>query len=332
MNVLFVNMKVLQLTTNYPCKENPIYGIFMKEQADSLEPLGVENTIFFSNGLKSRLKVKNSGMFIHLWSALKLFVHLRRHRYDVIHCHNVHSGLILQVACGFRKGRTILSLQIDPETPGSNDNKYFEKLYKKFDALIVKKPLARQREKVTYLPNGVNTELFKPMDSRECKTKLGLDPEKHYILFVDSNTTKARTQKRRDRYDHVMEILREKYGHDNLEPLIMTKTQRADVPTWMNACDMYLLTSDEEGSPNAVKECMACNVPVVSTPVGNVPDLFEGVTSCKMSQSFDEEELAALANEVLSTPRPTDLRDSIFAKELDIDSVARRLLALYQNR
>ena len=327
-----MKMKVLQLTTNYPCKENPIYGIFMKEQAESLEPLGVNNTVFFSNGLKSRLKVKNSGMFIHLWSAMKLFVHLRRHRYDVIHCHNVHAGLILQVACGFRKARTIISLQIDPDTPGSNDNKYFEKLYRKFDAIIVKKPLGRRREKVVYLPNGVNTTLFRPLDKQECKRLIGLDPEKRYILFVDSNTTKARTQKRRDRYDRVMEILKEKYGHNDLEPLIMTKTPREDVPVWMNACDLYLLTSDEEGSPNAVKECMTCNVPVVATPVGNIPDLFEGVTSCKMAQSCDEKELASLAHEVLCTDRPTDLRDSIFAKGLDIESVAHRLLALYQNR
>lgn len=322
-------MKVLQLTTNYPCKENPIYGIFMKEQADSLVPLGVVNTIYFSNGLKSRLKVKNSGMFIHLWSAIKLFFHLRRHRYDVIHCHNVHSGLILQVACGFKKAGTVISLQIDPETPGSNDNKYFKSLYGKFDKVIVKKPLSVSRDKVVYLPNGVNTELFRPMDREECKRRLGLEPAKRYILFVDSNTTKKRSQKRRDRFDRVLEILKEQYGHDNLEPLVMTRTAREDVPTWMNACDLYLLTSDEEGSPNAVKECMACNVPIVATPVGNIPDLFEGVEGCYMSDDFDAERLAALAHRSLTSKRPDTLRDAIVAKGLDIASVANRLNQLY---
>lgn len=322
-------MKVLQLTTNYPCKENPIYGIFMKEQADSLESLGVENRIFFSNGLKSRLKVRNSGMFIHLWSAVKLFFHLRRHSYDVIHCHNVHSGLILQVACGFGKAPSVISLQIDPETLGSNDNKYFRGLYKKFGKVIVKKPLKEKRDKVVYLPNGVNTEIFRPMDRAECKRQLELDDSKRYILFVDSNTTKGRSQKRRDRFDRVMEILKDRYGYENLEPLVMTHTAREDVPAWMNASELYLLTSDEEGSPNAVKECMACNVPVVATPVGNIPDLFEGVKGCYMSTSFDDEELAALANRVLTTERPSSLRDAIREKNLDIDSVARRLYNLY---
>ncbi len=322
-------MKVLQLTTNYPCDENPIYGIFMKEQADSLVPLGVENKIFFSNGLKSRLKVKNSGMFIHLWSAVKLFFHLRRHHYDVIHCHNVHSGLILQVACGFSKAPTVISLQIDPETPGSNDNKYFKNLYNKFDKVIVKKPLKNSRDKVVYLPNGVNTEIFRPMDRAECKRQLGLDESKRYILFVDSNTTKGRSQKRRDRFDRVLEILKEQYGYNNLEPLVMTHTPRQDVPTWMNACDLYLLTSDEEGSPNAVKECMACNVPVVATPVGNIPDLFDGVEGCYMAGGFEPEELARLTDKVLKADRPATLRDAIKAKDLDIASVARRLHRLY---
>ena len=45
-----------------------------------------------------------------------------------------------------------------------------------------------------------------------------------------------------------MTILKEKYGHNNLKELVMIKTAREEVPIWMNSCDMYLLTSDEEGS------------------------------------------------------------------------------------
>lgn len=323
-------MRVLQITTNYPCKENPIFGIFMKEQVESVEKYGVENTIIFSNGLKSNPKIKFSATFIHLRTAFKLFWHLRRHKYDVIHCHNVLSGLILQIARGFKNNNTVLSLQIDPETPGSTDQQFTNKLYPKFTKLIIKKQLKNQKDKFVYLPNGVNMNLFKPLDKAECKRKLGLDCNKRYILFVDSNTFKARTQKRKDRFDQTLSILKDKYGHNNLEELVMTKTLREDVPTWMNACDLYLLSSDEEGSPNAVKECMACNVPVVATPVGNIPDLFENTNGCKMTEHLSAEELAKCADQVLRNSQPVSTRQSIIDKGLDMDSIANKLFNLYQ--
>ena len=45
-------MKVLQITTNYPTESNPIFGIFMKEQVDSLVQFGVENTVFLAMALR----------------------------------------------------------------------------------------------------------------------------------------------------------------------------------------------------------------------------------------------------------------------------------------
>lgn len=323
-------MKVLQITTNYPCKENPIFGIFMKEQAESVEKYGVENTIVFSNGLKSNPKIKRSASLIHLRTAIKLFWHLRTHKYDVIHCHNVIAALILKTAHGFSKPNTVLSLQNDPEFEGTADSKFTSKVYPLFTKIIVKKRLKNPREKFVYLPNGVNMDLFHPMDKTECKLRLGLDPNKRYILFVDANTYKARTQKRKDRFDETMQILRNKYGHRDLEELVMTKTLRDDVPYWMNACELYLLTSDEEGSPNAVKECMACNVPVVATPVGNIPDLFEGVKDCMMTQSHDPDELAKAADVVLRSKDKVDSRSKIYDKGLDMDSIARKLYELYK--
>ena len=323
-------MEVLQLTTNYPCQENPIFGIFMKEQVESVEKYGVNNTIIFSNGLKSNPKIRFSASLIHLRTALKLLWHLKTHKYDIIHCHNVLAGLILQIACGLNNRNTILSLQIDPETPGSPDQKYTHKLYPKFAKIIVKKQLKHHKDKFIYLPNGVNLELFRPLNKEECKRKLGLDLYKRYILFVDSNTFKARTQKRKDRFDETLEILRNKYGYDNLEPLVMTKTGREDVPYWMNACELYLLSSDEEGSPNAVKECMACNVPVVATPVGNIPDLFEDVKWCHMTKGFEAEELAKYADLVLDSKDKIDTRSKIIEKGLDMDSIARKLYELYK--
>lgn len=317
-------MKVLQLTTNYPCKENPIFGIFMKEQVESVEKYGVKNTIFFSNGLKA-----SNARNIHLKSSLKLFIHLLTHRYDVIHCHNVLSGMILALSGGIFWHKSIFSIQNDPNFKGANAAGLLKYLIPLMNKVIVKLPFKSEDSKFVYLPNGVNLDFFKPMDKNEAKKRLALDPAKKYILFVDSNTSKGRTQKRKDRFDETMSLLKTRYGHPDVEELLLINVARELVPVYMNACELYLLTSDEEGSPNAVKECMACNTPVVATPVGNIPDLFEGVDECRMSDSMDPNELAALTDEVIRRKGAINTRDKIIEKRLDMDSIANRLYNLY---
>lgn len=324
-------MKVLQVTTNYPTKSNPILGIFMKEQVESLESLGVDNTIFFSNGTESNVGKQGGGKWVHIRSVFKLSWHLLTHRYDLIHCHSALSGLILLLSGGAFFNKCIISFQNDPDKGG--DKKLFRILYPFFNKVIVKKPTSYSSwKKIVYLPNGCNSDFFKPMDREECKKKLGLDSEKRYILYVDSNRSRNRTQKRKDRFDATMDLLRTKYGHNNIEELVMVGVARNDVPTWMNACDLHLLSSDEEGSPNSVKECLFCGVPVVATNVGNVEDLLESMPACYVSKEFTPQSLAEVANQALvSNSSKEEIRFAVMQKGLDIGSVANKLFAIYKN-
>lgn len=321
-------MKVLQITTNYPTESNPILGIFMKEQIESVERFGVENVLFFSNGTEHKVGKKGGGAIVHFKSIFKLAAHLLVHKYDIIHCHGALSGAILLLSGGAFFNRCIVSFQNDPEQDG--DKQFFRKLYPFFRKIIVKtKGPYLDKSKVIYLPNGCNMSFFHPMDKDECKRQLGLATDKRYVLFVDSNTSRKRTQKRKDRFDEVMKILRDEYCYSDIEELVMIGIPRVYVPAYMNACDLHLMTSDQEGSPNSVKECMCCNVPVVSTNVGNVHDLLDGVRGCYVSDSFDAHDLAVLADRVLSCNERHDMRSAIVHKKLDMDSVAERLYGIY---
>lgn len=323
-------MKILQVTTNYPTVSNPILGIFMKEQVESVERFGVENTIFFSNGSETHVGRKGGGAMVHMKSVFRLMRHLMTHRYDLIHCHSGLGGLILLLAGGTLFNRCVVSLQNDPEK--ESDRIYFRILYPFFNKVIVKKRTKFDSwKKMVYLPNGCDNVFFHPMDKGLCKSVLGLDPSKRYILFVDSNTSRKRTQKRRDRFDETLAILREKYGHDDLETLVMIGVARKDVPTYMNACDLHILSSDQEGSPNSVKECLCCGVPVVATDVGNVHDLLDDLPGCGVAGSFSASDLAELADRALrSEPDVSVLAESIVRKRLDRDSVAEDLFGLYE--
>jgi len=323
-------VKVLQITTNYPTDSNPVFGIFMKEQVDSLTPLGVENTVFFSNGSERNPGKKGGGALVHLKSVFRLQWHLLGHRYDLIHCHSNVSGLIFALSGGWIFNKCILSFQNDPDR--YQDAKVFRWLYPLFNRAIVKKPTKYLKwKKVCYLPNGCNTDFFVPMDRELCKQQLGLEMDKEYVLYVDSNTSRKRTQKRKDRFDDTLRIVKEKYGHDNIEELVMTGIGRKLVPVYMNACRLHLMTSDQEGSPNSVKECILCNVPIVSTDVGNVRDMVSDIAGCYVSDGFSSEELAFFVDKVLKNNIPFNGRDSLIEKGYGIHEVANRLVGIYND-
>src|SRR5205085_3572256 len=102
------------------------------------------------------------------------------------------------------------------------------------------------------------------------------------------------------------------------------------VALFMNACDVMVLTSYVEGSPNVVKEAMACNLPIVSVPVGDVPERLAGVAGC-MICPHDPVALGDALLQVLRDGRRTTGRCALQAMGLDQDAVARKILAIYED-
>ena len=101
-----------------------------------------------------------------------------------------------------------------------------------------------------------------------------------------------------------------------------------DVAHYMNACDAMLMTSLIEGSPNVVKEAMACDLPVIGVTVGDVPELLAGVDGCShcpRDAAVMGEHLASLLSD-----RPTCKgREGLLHRGLDLANVARRVASIY---
>jgi len=95
----------------------------------------------------------------------------------------------------------------------------------------------------------------------------------------------------------------------------------------MNAADAVVLTSAHEGSPNAVKEALACNVPVVSVDVGDVRDRLEGIEGCFLAEATPEDLAAKLA---LVFERSSRIEAREHLVELSLGRVAERLRDIYQ--
>jgi teichuronic acid biosynthesis glycosyltransferase TuaC len=128
-------------------------------------------------------------------------------------------------------------------------------------------PSARARARAQVLPCGVDLERFHPIPRAQAREELGLDPEAPYLLFA---ADPARAIKR---YDLALELARAV----DVELLVLGGVDPARAPLWFNAVNAVLMPSGHEGFGLAVLEALACDVPVLTTPVGIHPEALRGV-------------------------------------------------------
>jgi glycosyltransferase involved in cell wall biosynthesis len=102
-----------------------------------------------------------------------------------------------------------------------------------------------------------------------------------------------------------------------------------DIPLYMNACDVLVVTSMQEGSPNVVKEALACNLPVVSVPVGDVALRIQGIEGCQLCADDNPETVAASLEVALRRGRRIAGRGRV--KHLDEKDITRRVIRIYQS-
>jgi teichuronic acid biosynthesis glycosyltransferase TuaC len=101
----------------------------------------------------------------------------------------------------------------------------------------------------------------------------------------------------------------------------------AEVPIWINASDVLLLTSAHEGSPNIVKEALACNVPVVSVDVGDIRERIQGIGGCYLALP-EPLDLATKLKAVQERPCRVNGRTTM--QDLSVEAIAVRLSEFYR--
>jgi len=306
-------MKVLMITNMYPTSEMPSFGTFIKEELESLKKEGVEVDLLFVNGKKSTLS--------YLWAFPRLWARLLTKRYDLIHAHYVFSGIIARAQFFHPIVLTHYGSQVFQGWQAP-----LCRLVTRFmDRTIVMSDEMKKRgrlEKSMVIPLGIDFELFKLIDKQQARNELNLPPDKKLVLFAGDYDMPV---KRFDVVQASVIILKEK--NPEVELVLVSKKPLNIVPKYMNACDVLVLTSDGEGSPMVIKEAMACNLPIVSVRVGDVPEVISGTDGCYLCAQ-EPQDVANKLEMALERGTRTNGREKI--AHMKIGAISQRIIDVYK--
>ena len=177
--------------------------------------------------------------------------------------------------------------------------------------------------KAVVIPNGVNMTFFSQKSKEESMKHLGWDFDKKHILFASDPD---RTEKNFGLAVLAIKQLKENDPNILLEMHYLKNIQFEEMCYYYCAADVLLLTSLYEGSPNVIKEAMACNCPIVSTEVGDVREIISDTKGCYIT-SFKPDEIAWKLKEVLDFGERISGRVRIM--HLSSNEIASQILKVY---
>ena len=173
------------------------------------------------------------------------------------------------------------------------------------------------------LPSGIDLDLFRPEPQQLARSRLGLPADRKLVLFV-GNPDLARK-----RYGLAQEAVGVVNRSMPTQLIPGWERPHAEIAALMNACDALVFTSMQEGSPNAVKEALACNLPVVSVAVGDVPLRLAGIAGCELCPDDRADTIATALERVLRRGSRTVSRAAV--QDLDERLLTLRLIDIYRS-
>jgi len=313
-SIIVVTMKILFVSAG---NKNGDPREVVKNQGESLITEGIELRFFCITG---------GGLNGYLNALPLLKKEIKTFNPDVIHAHYSLSGFLASLA-GAR--RLVVSLM------GSEVNSAIHRLIiKLFISSIWKVTIVKSAEmasklnagKTIVIPNGVNINRFRPVAHDEAIRQTVLEEGKKNIIFV---ANPLRREKNFGLAETAVKMMRD----ENVILTAVFNTPNKDLVFYYNAADVLILTSVWEGSPNVIKEAMACNCPIVSTKVGDIHSLL-GETEGTYLTSDDSEDVAEKLTDALmfaeKKGRTAGAR-RIIDLGLDSVSVSQKLISVYKN-
>ena len=312
------NLRVL-FVVNVPNFGTQQGGIFTYRQFLSLKKFkGI-------NVSKIDLPIHNN----KLVSYLKFAMQIRKmsNNYDILHAHHSYS-IILGWLFKKKKSKLIGTFLSDRENNFRFKIKWVNKLFFYFTQMICDHAIVKNDQSIIWpnkclvLGNPVNTEKFQIKDNLWCKKKIGVSEENVIGIVISGDLN--RPEKNLSEYHNIMSTLKGEYS-----PLVINNINPDDMCDYINCCEFIIVTSKFEGSPNAVKEALACGVPVISRDVGDVKKLLLGLNCCHVYTDPNEINIKLL-KELRGNVERDLLRKQVSDFYGTEAEVAAKLIKIYQ--
>lgn len=288
------------------------FAPFVQEQADSLSKAGCKIGYF---------GIRGEGVLGYLKQLHELKKKIREFQPDVVHAHYGLSGLLANLQ---RKVPVVTTFH------GSDINNVAVRRFSKiaillsaYNVFVSQKTLdlVKPKRNFVLLPCGINLEDYPIVDKLEARRQMGLDAQKKYVLFAGAfdNAVKNAPLARQ-----TVALL------PGVELLELKGYSRQQVALLMQAVDCFLMTSFTEGSPQVIKEAMACGCPIVSVDVGDVKERINGLDGCMIVRDYCAERVADCLQTTMRFNGRTDGRNRIVIDGLTNETVALKLMQVYE--
>ena len=299
-------MKILILCSKNSGRIAP----FITDQVEALQKAGVVCEYF---------TVEGKGVKGYLRNFIPMMCKIREFQPDIIHAHYGLSGLLANLQ---RKVPVVTTYH------GSDINNPKVLRYSKVSIILSAWNIfvshrniehSRVKGKFSLIPCGVDTDIFRPIERKQVREKLDLRESDHIVLFAGAFDNPVKNP----------ELAKEALAKvPDARLMEMKGYSRVQVAELMNAADVCLMTSHSEGSPQFIKEAMACGCPIVSVDVGDVAEILEGVEGCRIADK-NVTDVAQKIEQVLIENRRTNGYEKLIKMGLDSESVAKKIITIY---
>lgn len=290
------------------------FAPFIVEQAEALKKQGCEIEYF---GLRGK------GLRGYLHNVPQLKQKIREFRPDIVHAHYGLSGLFANLQRQIPVVTTYHGSDINDKSALPFSKMAFRlsgwNIFVSCKIIEIAKP----KKNYSLLPCGIDLHELQQMNKSEARQRMNLEANKRYVLFSGAFDNEVKNaplaRKAMEELCDPSVVLLELKGYS-----------REEVTLLMCAVDALLMTSFTEGSPQVIKEALACGCPIVSVDVGDVKERIDGVDGCYVAETRHATELASLLQNAMGFEGKTKGRERVISDELDNRLVAQQLMKIFK--
>jgi glycosyltransferase involved in cell wall biosynthesis len=324
-------MRILAVTNMYPTPQNQASGIFVEQQIKGLRQIGLEVEVCIVDRT-------SKGMGAYWGASAQIRAKVVRDQPDVVHV--MYGGVLADITTRAVYHTPVVVSFCGSDLLGEPLAGSLRRWLASYGVWASHRAVRRARGivvksrnlqdalpdyvnplKIRIIPNGIDLDRFKPLDRHTCRDQLRWHASRFHVLFASPAGASC---KRPELARAAVQALNGLGIDAELHQL--AGVPHHEVPVWLNASNVLLLTSLTEGSPNIVKEALACDLPVVSVEVGDVGERIRGIEGCYLGLS-EPGDLAAKLHMVHAGTGRVAGRGKI--QELSLKRVALRLREFY---